>query len=195
MRVAVVGSINADLVLRVPTLPVGGVTMPAVCFLTAWRREFRHAFFVPVAALLFAATWTLLLAARERPRLLAAIPLLSVVWANAHGTVWLAPLLVGGALHDLLVAPDRRLELVEVGHRLDAVGVDDAARQDHREALADDDRVAVGLPEALDRVDFDIARLLGLLERFRRLRGGRGGDAAECAEEKEREQSLHRCPY
>ena len=29
MRVAVVGSINADLVLRVPTLPVGGVTMPA----------------------------------------------------------------------------------------------------------------------------------------------------------------------
>jgi ribokinase len=29
VRVAVVGSINADLVLRVPTLPVGGVTMPA----------------------------------------------------------------------------------------------------------------------------------------------------------------------
>ena len=38
---------------------IGGVTMPAVCFLTAWRREFRHAFFVPVAALLFAVLQTL----------------------------------------------------------------------------------------------------------------------------------------
>ena len=38
---------------------VGGVTMPAVCFLTAWRRGFRHAFVVPVVALLIAAIETL----------------------------------------------------------------------------------------------------------------------------------------
>ena len=30
---------------------VGGITMPAVCFLTAWRERFRHVFAVPVIAL------------------------------------------------------------------------------------------------------------------------------------------------
>src|SRR5262249_21687364 len=30
---------------------LGGVTMPAVCFLTAWRAGFRHLFFVPVLSL------------------------------------------------------------------------------------------------------------------------------------------------
>ena len=38
---------------------VGGVTMPTVCFLTAWRRGFRHAFVVPVVALVIAAIETL----------------------------------------------------------------------------------------------------------------------------------------
>lgn len=33
---------------------IGGVTMPAVCFLTAWRIGFRHLFFIPVSALLIA---------------------------------------------------------------------------------------------------------------------------------------------
>ncbi|MCC6548179.1 hypothetical protein IT570_13515 [Candidatus Sumerlaeota bacterium] len=36
-------------------LMAGGVTMPAVCFLTAWRESFRHAFFVPVLLLMLAA--------------------------------------------------------------------------------------------------------------------------------------------
>jgi hypothetical protein len=37
----------------------GGVTMPAVCFLTGWRRGFRHLFFIPVTALLLAVVLTL----------------------------------------------------------------------------------------------------------------------------------------
>jgi hypothetical protein len=35
-------------------LIVGGVAMPAVCFLTAWREPFRHLFFIPVASLVLA---------------------------------------------------------------------------------------------------------------------------------------------
>ena len=31
---------------------VGGITMPVVCFLTAWQARFRHLFCVPVLALL-----------------------------------------------------------------------------------------------------------------------------------------------
>jgi hypothetical protein len=38
---------------------VGGVTMPAVCFLTAWRAGFRYLFFVPVGALVVAVVQTL----------------------------------------------------------------------------------------------------------------------------------------
>jgi hypothetical protein len=38
---------------------IGGVTMPAVCFLTAWRVGFRHWFFVPVSALVIAVLQTL----------------------------------------------------------------------------------------------------------------------------------------
>jgi hypothetical protein len=30
---------------------IGGVTMPAACFLTAWRERFRHVFALPVTAL------------------------------------------------------------------------------------------------------------------------------------------------
>jgi hypothetical protein len=33
---------------------VGGVTMPAVCFLSSWRVGFRHLFFIPVSALVIA---------------------------------------------------------------------------------------------------------------------------------------------
>jgi len=38
---------------------VGGVTMPAVCFLSSWRAGFRHLFFIPVSALVIAAIQTL----------------------------------------------------------------------------------------------------------------------------------------
>jgi hypothetical protein len=38
---------------------VGGVTMPAVCFLTAWRVGFRHWFVIPVSALVLAVIQTL----------------------------------------------------------------------------------------------------------------------------------------
>jgi hypothetical protein len=37
---------------------VGGVAMPSICFLTAWRRPFRHLFAVPVVALMLAALFT-----------------------------------------------------------------------------------------------------------------------------------------
>ncbi len=33
---------------------VGALTMPAVCGLSAWRRVFRHAFFIPVLSLVAA---------------------------------------------------------------------------------------------------------------------------------------------
>ena len=33
---------------------VGGVTMPLVCFFTAWKTSFRHLFFIPVLCLLSA---------------------------------------------------------------------------------------------------------------------------------------------
>ncbi|HVT90821.1 MAG TPA: hypothetical protein VHD56_18350 [Tepidisphaeraceae bacterium] len=39
---------------------VGGITMPAICFLTAWKKSFRHAFFVPVMSLIVAVILTLL---------------------------------------------------------------------------------------------------------------------------------------
>jgi hypothetical protein len=32
-------------------LLAGGVAMPVVCFLSAWRKSFRHLFFIPVALL------------------------------------------------------------------------------------------------------------------------------------------------
>src|SRR5262249_55873160 len=38
---------------------VGGVTMPAVCFLAGWRESFRHLFVVPVASLVLAVALTL----------------------------------------------------------------------------------------------------------------------------------------
>jgi len=38
---------------------IGGSTMPAVCFLTAWRSDFRRWFFIPVGALIIAVIETL----------------------------------------------------------------------------------------------------------------------------------------
>jgi hypothetical protein len=37
---------------------LGGVAMPAICFLTAWRQGFRHIFAVPVTALVLAVVFT-----------------------------------------------------------------------------------------------------------------------------------------
>jgi hypothetical protein len=34
---------------------IGAVSMPAVCFLSAWRETFRYVFFIPVASLIMAA--------------------------------------------------------------------------------------------------------------------------------------------
>ncbi|QDT88593.1 hypothetical protein Pan161_02110 [Gimesia algae] len=36
------------------TFLVGAVTMPTVCFLSAWHDCFRHMFFIPVASLIVA---------------------------------------------------------------------------------------------------------------------------------------------
>jgi len=38
---------------------IGGISMPAVCFLSAWRPSFRHLFFIPVISLITAAIQTL----------------------------------------------------------------------------------------------------------------------------------------
>ena len=41
-------------------LLIGGVTMPMICFLAAWRIGWRHAFVVPVVALMGAAVCVLM---------------------------------------------------------------------------------------------------------------------------------------
>jgi len=38
---------------------IGGVTMPAVCFLSSWRVGFRYLFFIPVCALVIGVLQTL----------------------------------------------------------------------------------------------------------------------------------------
>jgi len=43
-----------------PCFVVGGVTMPLVCFLAAWRKPFRHLFALPVAALVLGVVCTLM---------------------------------------------------------------------------------------------------------------------------------------
>lgn len=40
---------------------IGGVAMPLVCFLTAWKPLFRHLFFLPVSALVIAVLRTLVI--------------------------------------------------------------------------------------------------------------------------------------
>jgi hypothetical protein len=52
---------DASLVDRLASagMLTGGVSMPAVCFLTAWRTGFRHLFFIPVLSLVTAVLLTL----------------------------------------------------------------------------------------------------------------------------------------
>jgi hypothetical protein len=38
---------------------VGGIAMPTVCFLSAWKKNFRHLFFIPVVALMIGVIQTL----------------------------------------------------------------------------------------------------------------------------------------
>ena len=42
-----------------PCLVAGGVAMPCVCFLTAWKKSFRHLFVVPVLLLVLGVAFTL----------------------------------------------------------------------------------------------------------------------------------------
>ena len=42
-----------------PLLVAGGVMMPAVCFLTAWKESCRHLFFIPVLTLVAAVAFIL----------------------------------------------------------------------------------------------------------------------------------------
>ena len=39
---------------------VGALAMPTFCFLTAWRKPFRHGFFIPVSGVLLGIVFTLL---------------------------------------------------------------------------------------------------------------------------------------
>ena len=39
-------------VITMQSFIVGAATMPTVCFLSAWRKPFRHLFFIPVGAVL-----------------------------------------------------------------------------------------------------------------------------------------------
>src|SRR4051794_7754364 len=39
---------------------VGGAAMPLVCFLTGWKKDFHHALFIPVSALVAAVVLTLI---------------------------------------------------------------------------------------------------------------------------------------
>ena len=38
---------------------VGGLSMPTVCFLSAWKKSYRHLFFIPVVALMLGVIQTL----------------------------------------------------------------------------------------------------------------------------------------
>jgi hypothetical protein len=42
-----------------PLLVAGGVMMPAVCFLTAWKEKCRHLFLIPVVTLVAAVVMTI----------------------------------------------------------------------------------------------------------------------------------------
>jgi hypothetical protein len=50
---------SADGVLAARCFIIGGVAMPAVCFLTGWKDRFRFLFFIPVTALVLAVVFTL----------------------------------------------------------------------------------------------------------------------------------------
>lgn len=52
---AVVSLAPAPARLAAYAMVAGAVTMPLVCFLTAWRKPFRHLFFIPVLSVLVSA--------------------------------------------------------------------------------------------------------------------------------------------
>jgi hypothetical protein len=41
-------------------LLLGAASMPTVCFLSAWRKPWRHLFFIPVGSVLFGVTYLLM---------------------------------------------------------------------------------------------------------------------------------------
>ncbi len=45
--------------IATPAWVIGCALMPTICFLTAWREDFRHLFFLPVVSLLAAVIATL----------------------------------------------------------------------------------------------------------------------------------------
>jgi hypothetical protein len=47
-------SVNDAIRLAAWAFAIGGLSMPAICFLTAWKTGFRHLFFIPVTALIVA---------------------------------------------------------------------------------------------------------------------------------------------
>jgi hypothetical protein len=47
-------SVNDAISLSAWAFAIGGLSMPAICFLTAWKTGFRHLFFIPVTALIVA---------------------------------------------------------------------------------------------------------------------------------------------
>jgi hypothetical protein len=70
IALAALGMINVLFAISVPnTAPharaasigfiVGGLSMPAVCFLTGWKEQFRYLFVVPVVALVMSVAYTL----------------------------------------------------------------------------------------------------------------------------------------
>ena len=54
LSVEAIGLSSTALSVASPALVVGAVTMPLLCFLTAWRVQFRHLFFVPVLSVALA---------------------------------------------------------------------------------------------------------------------------------------------
>jgi len=48
----ILGSEGALAAWAAISLLVGAATMPTVCFLTAWRKPFRHLFFIPVSGVM-----------------------------------------------------------------------------------------------------------------------------------------------
>jgi hypothetical protein len=64
LNLAFVETVGAVGLRRGPWLPsalfiLGTVSMPAVCFLAAWRKPLRHLFFIPVLSLIGGAAATL----------------------------------------------------------------------------------------------------------------------------------------
>jgi hypothetical protein len=107
LRAALIATAWALLVLAIRwTAPTLGGRTVAILALAAFVVTAPALALRPqlVGVLLFYLTLALLAARRTRPRLLWAIPVVTVAWANLHGSFVFAPLLVGLAwLDDLVV--------------------------------------------------------------------------------------------